>query len=273
MKRPAVRGVGLGAVVIAALLLAPRGSRGFELLRASGNPCDNASRNLHWTAGAAVVDLRFVAPRASVALAAEARDRWNQSVARFRFSPGEGTVCDFRDGIVTLAFSDTACNGRPLDSDALAVTVSRWGSEGQLLDAEVTFNAAASILNDPAVFREVAMHELGHVLGLDHSDACGTSGAGTLMRERLVVGAPRLDRPQADDIAGADFVYASAGQSGGDGSVPDGSNSCAVSAPARFPLAALSWLAVPALLLTRRVLFGLPKMDLSGDPELTNRGS
>jgi hypothetical protein len=112
--------------------------------------------------------------------------------------------------------------------DALAITRLRWSVDsGHLIDADTVFNSEFmqnTSQSDQAVFLEVALHELGHVLGLDHSDACGASGAGTLMRSRLFFDAPRLDRPQDDDVNGARAVYSA--PSGGP--LPEDANSCAV---------------------------------------------
>jgi hypothetical protein len=148
------------------------------------------------------------------------------------FTSGVGGVCDLNDGVSTLAFSNADCQGTPFGSDTLAITVTSWVGD-RITDADVSFNPAAN-LSDRG-FRQVAMHEIGHVIGLDHSDACGASGAGTLMNSRLT---QSFDAPQSDDIAGARFVY---GSDPGDVGVPEGANGCAVTAPvesgAGLPLA------------------------------------
>jgi hypothetical protein len=164
-------------------------------------------------------------------------------VARFRFLSGAGERCNLDDGVVTLGFGTTACNGRSLEG-ILGITVSRWRSDGQLLDAEISFNANSPVLADQSVLLEVVLHELGHVLGLDHSDACGASGAGTLMKSTLSLSAPRFDYPQADDVSGANFIYDA---DGSDGSVPEGANSCAVAAPDPTGTAAAPFLFLPLL--------------------------
>jgi MYXO-CTERM domain-containing protein len=207
-------------LVVAAALLAAASAHAFELLRVNNDPCSGA-QHLFW-AGATVPVALNLLPEPQRGLAEQARQRWNASLSRFRFSVGSGSACQ-RDGTATLAIAATPC-GQGDFGDALAITRSVWKQNGELVDADVTFNANSFILGDDGAFLQVAMHELGHVLGLDHSDACGDSGAGTLMRARLVP--PRLEAPQADDVSGAEAIYPGSG--GGGGGVPEGANSCAI---------------------------------------------
>lgn len=230
----------IGAALLGSAAVAPA----YELLRVNDNPCARGDQNLFWRNATAPVATGLL-PEPQRGLADEARRRWNLSLRGFRFDVGSPAPCT-RDGVATLALAETPC-GLADFGDALAITRSVWQADGALVDADVTFNANTFIVDDDSAFLEVAMHELGHVLGLDHSDACGGNGAGTLMAARLT--GPRLEAPQADDIAGAEAIYPSNG--GGDGSVPPGANSCAIAvAPAAGAWPLLG--AVLLLILRRR---------------------
>jgi hypothetical protein len=143
----------------------------------------------------------------------EAMDKWNQAVGSFSFlrrqqfsAPCAGYVPEIPENGNTngVGFYDDAC-GEPFGRDTLALTLSLSDGNGNFTESDIVFNnnIVWNVYSGPdrvssTDFRRVAVHELGHVMGLDHEP-----------REPAIMAAFIGDReePLADDIAGAHALY------------------------------------------------------------------
>ena len=140
----------------------------------------------------------------------EAMSLWNeQTVFRFTSVPTYRDPCsDFSLFAMNgVAFSDTLC-GEDWGSPTLAVAITR-SSFGSTIQSDIIFNrtfewnvytgpAQAGGWGDTFDFRRVAVHELGHALGLGHEE------------DSPAIMAPyygNIEAPQADDIAGVMALY------------------------------------------------------------------
>lgn len=115
------------------------------------------------------------------------------------------------DGLNSVDFSDSFC-GSAFGNSTLAVTVRRFNQailgEPALVEANIIVDQTKelNVYDGKLVqfgiqgldFRRIALHELGHAIGLDHE---ATSPA--IMAPNI----GNLDRLQADDIAGAELLY------------------------------------------------------------------
>lgn len=153
-----------------------------------------------------------------------AAQTWNQQLARVQFatevvSPGWAGSFNGRNEVV---FDSTIYSNEGgtdfFGPNILAVTVSyrsaspRADGTYERVEADVIFNSALNWnsyrggLQTTEDIRRVALHELGHVLGLDHPDEDGQSVAAIMNST-----ASSLDALRPDDLNGAQLVYGKPG--------------------------------------------------------------
>jgi hypothetical protein len=133
-------------------------------------------------------------------VAQRAMSQWNGVIRNVRFSSRRFPS---QDSLYWDGFNDVAWSWR-LSARTLGLTY-HLSPRGVRLESDVIFNARSrwdsyrgSLRSRATDFRRVALHEFGHVLGLDHPP----SGS-AIMRARV----SNVDRLRSDDIAGAQWLY------------------------------------------------------------------
>ncbi|HEY5293171.1 MAG TPA: matrixin family metalloprotease, partial [Burkholderiales bacterium] len=148
------------------------------------------------------------------ALAQNALNAWNQTgigpqqdhnFFSIRTPSVSGNACS-PDGVSEVRFASTIC-GLAFGS-ALAVTFNRSPSGTPRAESDVVFDSGRTwnAYSGPLQagiqdFNRVALHEFGHIVGLDHPDEAGQTKT-ALMNSHI----SNIDSLQADDIDGAHHV-------------------------------------------------------------------
>jgi len=143
----------------------------------------------------------------------ESAEAWsNATVFEFSVNPEYRDPCNRNDRLNGNDFTSTVC-GNSYGGSTLAITMifSKVNSLGtaDITEADIVYNSNQKfdIYDGPVNFnqfagvdfRRVALHELGHVMGLNHERAAPAIMAPTI---------GNLFTLQKDDIAGVNFLYA-----------------------------------------------------------------
>lgn len=150
----------------------------------------------------------FILPDGSLSWNASAENAfqiWNEQMRDVQFTWTEQDPGANQPNVTQVLFSSGAYNYN-FDSDTLAVTLLKY-SGGVMHEADVLFNNGINWTSSGTVvpgrdFHRVALHEFGHVIGLDHPDQ-NHQNVSSIMNAN-VSGITTLT---ADDAAGAHALY------------------------------------------------------------------
>jgi matrixin len=193
-----------------------------------------------WQDGTVTMHLQLGAPSGILSdgstsygsVAESALAEWNQVMSRLQFNVVRDSTSAKGDGNgVNNVFFSNDIYGMAFDSTTLAVTTN-WSRRAIRTEADVIFNErfnwdsySGALRRGTSDFRRVALHEFGHVVGLEHPDENGQSVL-SIMNSHV----SNTNHLTADDIEGARALFGTAASDGG-GST--GGGSVTVSFPPR----------------------------------------
>jgi Matrixin len=146
-------------------------------------------------------------------VAEEAFNIWNQELVHLHVAVNKNSIVPPSDidANTSVTMSNTIY-GDTFGSNVLAVTLVTPRTK-QLIEADVIFNSAyqwdsyrgsLDVANKGYDLRRVALHEFGHVLGLDHPDEANPAQHVIAIMNSTV---SHIDTLQADDISGIHSIY------------------------------------------------------------------
>jgi hypothetical protein len=145
------------------------------------------------------------------AVAEDALNIWNQFLIHMKFAVDRNSILppSGDDANTSVQMSDTLY-GEAFDKSTLATTLLN-ARDNHFIETDVTFNSKwqwdsyrGNLLGQVIDFRRVALHEFGHVLGLDHPDQASPKQAVTAIMNSIVSNVYDL---QQDDVNGAKSIY------------------------------------------------------------------
>lgn len=180
-----------------------------------------------WAAGDVTMHLQLGAAAQTLSDGEQSWDRvaesalheWNAQISRSRFAMVPGSMAPKGEANrVNNVFFAPDVYGEAFGSGVLAVTVSYRNSR-TTVESDVVFNQARAwdsyrgpLRRNVSDFRRVALHEFGHVLGLDHPDeATPAQFVESVMNSHV----SSTEYLTADDIAGIQSLYAAGLGTGG----------------------------------------------------------